>query len=770
MKRIQLKMVFRGWARNKVYAVISISSLIIGLTCSVLLLGFVMHEYNIARSVPNSERLYWMNTGGMSSLDGNIATELKGKYPEIKEICIFHDEYGSIQEEKLEKRFNLYGVSPSFTDFFHSSLIAGNLKEVFTDYSHLAISRSFALKKFGEEAPIGKTLEIKHNKNIRETNDRYNAKEIKEIFTVSAVIDDREKGFLRYDVIKRLDETDISSNLTSYRGNMYTFFRVDSPTEMKMTSDKINADSVYLKNYGMNLTFVPVNDVYFQGEDEGNGLLRSRDKSLMFIALCIALAILLISCFNYINITMTRSLQHLRNTGQQLIFGASRREIRMQLILDTFMQCLIALGIAIILIYRFVPVFNTYVGADLQPADLFTGSYWMVYALLILLITVLPSFYIFYKLGKVELNQIVKQEYKGRTRLITGIVITQFTVSAVLLIVMLNIRQQMNYVVFSRPDADRIVLVSLPGADEKLYTLFKERLSEIPEIEAKTSSAYNIDDMAVVNGKYVFGFFADKEYFSFYKMNFLQGGPFSHWKQSDEMVVNETFIKTFDLKDPLGEAFSVEGKEYRICGIIADFPVQSFKQASIPLMITNHPERWYNVTLKMQKANIVPGIAKMDKIWKEICPSAEHLTYETLADKYRDTHQGEDKMLHIVGNFTWISLLLTSIGLFGLAWFSVENRKKEVSLRKINGATETQIMSLLCGKFVKWIVWAFILGGPIAWYLTAEWMSRFVYKTDLTLWNYVGAAGFVILVGLATVCWQSWFAATRNPVETLKNE
>ena len=187
-------------------------------------------------------------------------------------------------------------------------------------------------------------------------------------------------------------------------------------------------------------------------------------------------------------------------------------------------------------------------------------------------------------------------------------------------------------------------------------------------------------------------------------------------------------------------------------------------------MITNHPERWYNVTLKMQKANIVPGIAKMDKIWKEICPSAEHLTYETLADKYRDTHQGEDKMLHIVGNFTWISLLLTSIGLFGLAWFSVENRKKEVSLRKINGATETQIMSLLCGKFVKWIVWAFILGGPIAWYLTAEWMSRFVYKTDLTLWNYVGAAGFVILVGLATVCWQSWFAATRNPVETLKNE
>mgnify|MGYP000018577280 FL=1 len=160
----------------------------------------------------------------------------------------------------------------------------------------------------------------------------------------------------------------------------------------------------------------------------------------------------------------------------------------------------------------------------------------------------------------------------------------------------------------------------------------------------------------------------------------------------------------------------------------------------------------------------------MQSSWKTIAPDESPLVFTSLAEIYRDIHKEEFRTARIVSVFTWISMLLSCMGLFGLAWYSVECRTKEICLRKVNGATEKQIVLLVCGRFVKWMIWASLLGIPIAWYLANTWISQFVYRAELSPWIFIMSVLLVIMIGIITVIRQSWYAATLNPIDTLKTE
>ena len=162
------------------------------------------------------------------------------------------------------------------------------------------------------------------------------------------------------------------------------------------------------------------------------------------------------------------------------------------------------------------------------------------------------------------------------------------------------------------------------------------------------------------------------------------------------------------------------------------------------------------------------AVQKMKELWKRISGDEEELKYRTMAGMYEDLHQEEQRVLQMVGLFSWISLLLTALGLFGLAWYSVESRMKEIGLRKINGATQTQVVGLLCIRFIKWIAIALAIGLPIAFYLIEQWRMQYIYRAQLTVWIFIGAACIVLAVGLLTVIWQSWKAARVNPGEIIK--
>ena len=233
-------------------------------------------------------------------------------------------------------------------------------------------------------------------------------------------------------------------------------------------------------------------------------------------------------------------------------------------------------------------------------------------------------------------------------------------------------------------------------------------------------------------------------------------------------MVNEAVIERWEIKYPVGSRFEFSGQEYIICGVVHNYIFDDLTRAIEPLMISS--EYPYTTVVKVSEKNCSAAIAKMMALWKEIAPDEQPFEWETLADAFRNLHRDQQKMFRLVLVFSWISLILTCLGLFGLAWYSVENRMKEIALRKVSGATEMQVMEVLCSRFVKWILIAFLIALPVGGYFTLQWIKQFVYQQHMTVWTYIGVGVFVFLVGMLTVVWQTWRAAVRNPVETLKSE
>lgn len=774
MKTIQLRMIFRGWARNKVYTVISILSLIVGLTCCMLMGGFVMNEFRIAEAVPDSEQWYslkgknvFYNDTEVESLtvgNGDYAVRLHDRFPEVTDYCVFHGTYAELVDGKKTSYINgYYEVMPEFVHIFHPEVLEGDLKQTLSRPGEVAVTRSFALHTFGTEQVVGQPLTMAVSRTIRTEEGCHN--ELRSsTYTVTSVIDDSRRSFLNYNVLTGLPASEIATDLKGWIGFYYTFIRLDQGVKPVDFEKKIAADSTLSP-----VKLVAMNDIYFMSGGDSEGLTLNRDPLLLYVGISIALAVLIIACFNYINICMTRTLQRLKNTGQQMVFGASEWQMKLQLMAETGVQVLVAFGVALLLIHQFLPQFNALFSSRLKLSDFFTGLTPGVLALLLLTVTVLPSLYIFTHLGKVQLSRILKQEYSRRSRLITGMVIAQFAASIVLLIFVLNIHRQMDFIAHSRPEAESIIFLDPDyRMEEGMGGLFYEKLASIPEVEAVTRGSGMTESMLSVDGRNMNIVEAASDYFDFYHLEFVAGSPFNVSSPKDRVVVNETMVKRWEIKEPIGYSFEFNGRMNTICGVVKDYVMDDFTRAVEPLMIV--ADGGYMTVVKVAPENRKAAIAKMAALWKEIAPDQGMFEWRTMADSYVGLHQDQAKMMKLVLIFSWLSLILTCMGLFGLAWYSVENRHKEIALRKVSGATERQIVALLCGHFLKWILIAFVIAAPFAFYFSQEWLAQFVYRQEVAAWTYFTIGLFVLCVGGVTVIWQSWRAAGKNPVETLKSE
>lgn len=781
MELVQYKIIFRGWMRNKVYTVISLLSLISGLTCSVLLIAFVLREYRIAASIPESHRTYIVerensqyNRVKMFSVEAELPVRLQETFPDIEDICVFKGEQAVILREK-EPLYpqNYFSVLPEFLNFFKPQTVAGDLKRVLSGTTELAVSESYGKKLFGTENPLGKTLTLEIRKYIPAEKGYGQWVDARQEYTVSAVFKDLKNSVLCCDMLRGLSR-EILTEQESLGLEFYAFVKLNPAAEPAVLEEKIGQHAGLMKLADSQVTLLPADEIYFNPV-EYCSLLRGRDRSLLYISLSIALAILLIACFNYINISMTRNLQRLRNTGQQMVCGAAVGSMRLQLVAETFMQVLFSLAVSLGLIYEILPMFNAFLGADLSLSDLFYGPAPLVFLLLIGILSLLPSFYIFSRLGKIRLSAVLKNEGGRKPELIKGLVVAQFVVATVLTIVVLNIHRQMEYIAHSRPDSDRIVAVNptLGNFDEKDWEVFREQLRTLPDIEAVTTTKIT-QNMSGRSGDIDYCVFdCDASYFDVYGVKILRGNGFSSVSAgTNQVLVNETFASLIGEEAVLGHTFDYwDGSRKMVVGVVNDFPLDRFSRKIPPVVLHPDPKGAGRLVVKIGENVSFAGMkTKLNALWRDIAPESSRLSCLTMADLYQGFHRDELRLMETVWIFMWISLLLTGLGLFGLAWYTVENRKKEIGLRKINGASEQQVLVLICKRFMVWIAVAFLIALPVAFYFTGEWMDRFLYRVNFSLWTYLIAGGFIFSIGLLTVIWQSWKAAVRNPVEVLKTE
>ena len=231
---------------------------------------------------------------------------------------------------------------------------------------------------------------------------------------------------------------------------------------------------------------------------------------------------------------------------------------------------------------------------------------------------------------------------------------------------------------------------------------------------------------------------------------------------------NEAFVKKMAIQEPVNYRLVCNG-EHLIVGVVEDFVIDNLSRQIQPLLI-EYNSTSYNTLVKIKEGSMSVAIQKIKELWKKISGDEEGLKFRTMAGMYEDLHQEEQRVLQMVVLFSWISLFLTALGLFGLAWYSVESRMKEIGLRKINGATQRQVVGLLCIRFIKWIAIALAIGLPMALYLIEQWRMQYAFRPQLTVWIFIAAAFIVLAVGILTVIWQSWKAARVNPAKIIKTD
>ena len=705
---------------------------------------------------------------------GSSAVAIKEYFPEVEDFCVFQQGTGRLVEgDRKSYMSKCYAVTTNFPDIFHPVLVGGDVKQALSDPEGIVITRSFAIKNRGKENPLGEELIL--------VKSHYNGTEtvmLRKKFVIRAVIDDRVPGFFDFEQLTGLPDSEISLDKMSWVNSFYSFVKLNKKMNARELENRLNTDTEYKERYRIREKqgLVPLKEVYFSSgtADDRESLLKTRDKSLLYIAACVALSVLLIACFNYINISMTKSLQRLKNVSQQMVFGATSAGIRMQLILETALQVVIAWGIALLLIWYILPGFNRFMNTDLQFVNLFAGFSWWVTLLLIAIIIVGPSLYIFYRLGGKSLNRALKEGVFQRARLVTGMVVVQFAISVVLLLTVLCIRQQMYYIGHIRPGSDQIFMmfVSLEEDDQAKNIIFRKQLIQIPEVTDYTGSNILSSGSLAAQGKSAMILDADSRFIPFYGIEMAEGEVFDENTADNDVLVNETFVKAWGLENPVGFQLDFNGK-HRIIGVVKDFVIDNFSRKIQPLMIQYNNRDWENGWITVLK--IIPGtrdqvLQKVKESLKKVFDKEVELTFRSMAEIYTELHSKENRILKIVRIFTWISLLLTGLGLFGLAWYSVEIRLKEIGIRKINGATQNEILWLICRKFMIWIGIALLIGMPVAWLIVRQWRMQFVYKEDLSIRIFGETIAIVFAVGLVTVIWQAWKAARVNPARIIKTE
>ena len=664
MQNVQFKIIFRGWIKNRTYTLISLISLITGITCCSLLVTFVIHEYNIAHSILNSKNSYLVQeqreqdaTPSEALISGKSGVQLKNTYPEIKAYCVFRNEHLLLSEESKEPDYMYaYSVTPNFTEFFKLPLLSGDLHQTLLSSNEIAVTRSFALQYFGIANPIGKSITLGHS--IRHFDGKENTyKTIFKSYTITTVIDDSQKSFLHYGILRGLPDEEVSQ-ITGFP--FYTFIELTPEITVQKFLAKIND----------------------------------------------------------------------RNEGQ----------------------------------------FED-ITSDLSLSDLYAGYTPLVLILLLGTIIIIPPLYVILKINKNSLSKILKNENKQKTILIRNIVITQFTISIILTTTVVNIHHQMDFATHCRPHANEILILGweLYSVEDETIKIFYDQLTSIPEITHRTMSAITQNCTYGLDNMYVDCTDADLSFFDFYDIQLLEGRLFSPGKQGlYEAIVNETFLKKQGITEPLGKTFQIWDEPFTIVGVVADYPRDKLTREITPLFI-----RFSDTGSDRHIIRIQPGTRKIveekiNALWEQVAPGAIEIKTCNMAERFMEFHEEELQVMKILSIFSYISILLAGVGLFGLAWFSVENRRKEISLRKINGASENQITVLLCARFIKWILIAFCIGAPVAYYCSAQWLTQFVYKNEISPVSFIFIGIAVVFIGTLTVAWQAFKASRMNPVDSIK--
>ncbi len=805
MYKNYFKIAWRNLLRQKLYSFLNISGLAVGLCSFVLIFMYVQHEFSYDQFVPDADRVYrvyqrqegntYLGSDYFALTPAPLSRTLIKEYPEVETATTFQTPKYLINYKEVGFWEEGLNADPSFFEVFKFDFIQGEASQALQDPSNIVITQSLSRKIFGQGDPIGKTIDVKvHNQEKR--------------FTVTGLIADlpRESS-LQFTFVSSIlgsggykRDTQEDSEHTWENNSYHTFFTLKAGASIRQLEAKFPALLEKYKpkdeDFPFNISFLVqrLSDFHFEaGINFDFGLKGNRQYIQIFSI--IALVVLLLACINYMNLAIARSIRRAREVGLRKVIGATRGQLIGQFLGESFLITLLAFVLALLLVQLVLPLFSAMLDRDLLIWDLYQVRSLGGVLLIILAVALISGSYPAFFMSSLKPHVVIKGKL-GRKLSGLGIqkilVIAQYACSIVLIISSLVIYRQSEYVQNKELGYDREHIINIFVQDaqiRKKYAVIAEEIQKEPQVVSLTSSdalPTNIDSSSLIEQgptdstqKQEIAIYRNSIGYDFLKVfgiKLLAGRDFSpDYPQDAEkrVIVNETTLKAlgWNLEEAVGRKFSRYGDSIpstEIIGVVQDFHMHSLHQPIEPLMLFLQGDYFRFISVKVRPENLSQTLNRIEAIVQ--AHTVYPFEYSFLDERFDQLYKTDQKLGEMFGFFTVLSVLIASLGLFGLAAISAKQRTKEIGIRKVLGASIESIVQVLARDFMKMVAWGFVLAVPFAWYFMHRWLEDYAYRISLQWWMFALPGLMAFVIALFTISFQSMKAARANPVESLRNE
>lgn len=777
------KIAIRSLLKSKLFSFINIFGLALGMSCSLLIWLWVKDELSFNRFYPDLEKIYFVRPASDWKGQKNVGETTPGPWFEaikkespdlaaITKITYNRDLLVKVGE-KSTKETGFYATS-DFFKVFQIPFLEGNAQSAVIAPTSIAVSRKLAEKYFGTTSALGKTIQLDNAAN----------------FTVNAVFEDiPQNSSVSCDWIVnfKVQEQDWMKTWGNY--SFKTYARLSQNVDPAHAEKVIQ--QIIKKNSPPQFVSFPVlqnlKDVYLYSEFENLKPVGGRIEYIRVFSL-VAVFILLIACVNFMNLATARSVKRAKEVGVRKVVGAERKFLVMQFIGESLIVSMLAAVLALVFVALLLPVFNAVVQKQINLTVSDPVLWLSVIGLIFITGLVAGSYPALYLSGLQPIRIL-----KGRLTftnsgafLRKGLVVFQFSLSVFLITGMLVISRQMHYIQTKKLGLDRenVMYISLEGELPNKLEAFRQEILDSPFIGSATTTGAIPTNIQANSGDLdwagrdkdldntVNATFVGYDFAKTMNIQMVDGRDFSKEFAADtaNYIINEAAAKMMKMKSPVGQQVSFWMGKGTIVGVMKDFHLSTFHSAIQPLIFVNY--KGLNTEFMMIKAKAgktSEAIAHVEKVTKTFNPNYP-FNYHFLDEDYEKMYRSEMIVNTLIKYFGILAIVISCLGLLGLAAFTAEQRTKEIGIRKVLGANVTSIISLLSRDFVKLIFISIIIAIPVAWYAVDKWLTSFVYRIELT-WEIFALAGAIaIFVAMFTVSFQSIKAALMNPVRSLQSE
>ncbi|MBD3412826.1 MAG: FtsX-like permease family protein [Candidatus Aminicenantes bacterium] len=794
MLKNYLVIAVRNVVKNKVFPIINVTGLAVGMACFLLIMAYVQHETSYDRFHERSDRIFRLLSKesvqkGQKSVEEYddhfpelMTPVFVSDFPEVKRASCFMDAFQDKAVLKAEKKLfyqsGLY-ADRNFLEIFTFPLIHGNSQSVLSEPNTIVITEQVSKKLFGNENPIGQIISYKERRRQYEV-------------VVSGVVENTpHNSSIKFDYLLSLAtlKADKANSFMFDNWNVANFqiFVMLTETGNKTEAEEKLTEFAQTRRNGTILVLQPIEDIHLRSQIRGE-LATNNEVRYVRLFSFIAVMVLLIACVNSMNLGVACSSKRAKEVGVRKVIGANRRQVRRQFLGESLFLSVLSLSVALLLMKLLLPRFSLILGVELE-LDLLNNAF--IIGVMIgtaLFVALASGSYPALMLSALSPVSSMKEHSisgnrSGRLRNI--LLVFQFTLSVILIICTVVVFRQMNFIKSKKLGFDREYVVVIPVKEKETLDkrqAIKTSFLQLPQVQGVSISSglpINIRSR-LINHEFVRGNgekvrmdikfdYVDEDFVDVFKINILQGRNFSRQFSEDKygVLINETALKKIGWSDPVGKELSFTRDPYHVVGVVEDFQFATLHHQIEPMVLIN--SMGSNIAVRIHQGDVPAILGSLRRTFEKITRS-QPFEFYFLDDAFDKLYQKEKRTGEIFGTFAGVTVLIACMGLFGLAVYMIDRRTKEIGIRKVLGASVSQLVTMLNKEFAGLILLSNLIAWPVAYIIMRLWLQDFAHRIHMSIWTFVFSGMGVLLISFVTVIFHAFKASSSNPVHTLRYE